>query len=219
MVGHKKSWKRPDRKDWKDGRLIIRKVSGRADAEFESSSSREKFSTFLKTQAASRVVGSRYGKARVRVAQVVRGADGVHALRELSVDVLAEGDFAASFLEGDNALVLPTDTMKNTIYVLAGAARDRERGGVRRAGGAFLPGAQSGDAPRGADPARNPLGAADGRWAAASARLPGPGFGPPMARVAVSAGGRRATEEVESGIDDLCVLKTTGSGFRSFIGR
>ena len=43
----------------------------------------------------------------------------MHALRELSVDVLTEGEFAASFLEADNALVLPTDTMKNTVYVLA----------------------------------------------------------------------------------------------------
>ncbi len=68
---------------------------------------------------------SRYGKSRVRVARVTRGADGVHVLRELSVDVLAEGDFEASFLAGDNALVLPTDTMKNTLYVLGRPARDR----------------------------------------------------------------------------------------------
>ena len=66
-----------------------------------------------------RLISSRYGKARVRVARVARGADGTQSLRELSIDVLAEGEFAESFLQGDNRLVLPTDTMKNTLYVLA----------------------------------------------------------------------------------------------------
>lgn len=62
---------------------------------------------------------NRYGKARVRVAKVVRGADGVHDLREFTIDVLATGDFAACFAAGDNAHILPTDTIKNTVYALA----------------------------------------------------------------------------------------------------
>lgn len=62
---------------------------------------------------------NRYGKARVRLAKVVRGADGVHALREFTVGVLATGDFVACFAEGDNAHILPTDTIKNTVYGLA----------------------------------------------------------------------------------------------------
>ena len=42
-----------------------------------------------------------------------------HELLELSVDVLLEGDFADSYLTGDNRKIVATDSMKNTVYVLA----------------------------------------------------------------------------------------------------
>lgn len=59
-----------------------------------------------------------YGKSRVRLTKVVRrGAR--HDLYEFSVDVQLEGDFAPAYLEGDNRLVVATDTMKNTVYVVA----------------------------------------------------------------------------------------------------
>src|SRR5690242_2141592 len=61
-----------------------------------------------------------YGKSRVRVMKVTRGADR-HELAELSVNVQFEGDFNAAHLEGDNRSVLPTDTMKNTVNALAKA--------------------------------------------------------------------------------------------------
>ncbi|MFZ0589827.1 MAG: urate oxidase [Bryobacteraceae bacterium] len=59
-----------------------------------------------------------YGKTRVRLTYVDR-ARVPHDVRELSVNVLFEGDFGAAFTDGDNAKILPTDTMKNTVYVLA----------------------------------------------------------------------------------------------------
>ena len=40
-------------------------------------------------------------------------------LRDLSVAVRFEGDYDASYIDGDNRDVLPTDTMKNTVYALA----------------------------------------------------------------------------------------------------
>lgn len=58
-----------------------------------------------------------YGKSRVRVMKVVRD-DGRHDVRELSVDIALSGDFEAVH-RGDNALCLPTDTMKNTVYAMA----------------------------------------------------------------------------------------------------
>lgn len=59
-----------------------------------------------------------YGKQKVRLTQVLRrGAR--HELIEISVDILFEGDFAASFERADNSGVLPTDTIKNTVYALA----------------------------------------------------------------------------------------------------
>ena len=59
-----------------------------------------------------------YGKCAVRLVKVVR--DGArHHLHDLTVDVRVEGDFAAAHVAGDNSAVLPTDTMKNTVYALA----------------------------------------------------------------------------------------------------
>jgi urate oxidase len=61
---------------------------------------------------------NRYGKSRVRLVQVKRKT-GWHDLREWTVDVLLEGEFESCFAEGDNSKILPTDTMKNTVYSLA----------------------------------------------------------------------------------------------------
>src|SRR5712671_3030419 len=62
---------------------------------------------------------NRYGKSRVRLVKVERHGSR-HDLRELNVDIHLSGDFEAAYVEGDNRLVLPTDTMKNTVYALAG---------------------------------------------------------------------------------------------------
>ena len=61
---------------------------------------------------------NRYGKSRVRLVQVKRHA-GRHDFREWTVEILLEGDFQSCFLDGDNSKILPTDTMKNTVYSLA----------------------------------------------------------------------------------------------------
>jgi len=60
----------------------------------------------------------RYGKSRVRVLKVLRDGD-LHTIKELSARVLLEGEFDRSFTAADNADVVATDTMKNTINVLA----------------------------------------------------------------------------------------------------
>jgi len=59
-----------------------------------------------------------YGKSNVRLTKVTRLPDR-HELAQWSIDVLLEGDFAESYIAGDNRNVVATDTMKNTIYVLA----------------------------------------------------------------------------------------------------
>ena len=59
-----------------------------------------------------------YGKTRVRLTYIDRARD-PHTVRELSVNILFKGEFAAAYREGDNSIVLPTDTMKNTVYILA----------------------------------------------------------------------------------------------------
>ncbi len=61
---------------------------------------------------------NRYGKSRVRLVKVERhGAR--HELKDLTLDVQLSGDFDAAYLRGDNRQILPTDTMKNTVYALA----------------------------------------------------------------------------------------------------
>jgi urate oxidase len=59
-----------------------------------------------------------YGKCDIRLTKVVRRANR-HDLTELSVDVELRGDFAETYLKGDNRNVVATDSMKNTVYALA----------------------------------------------------------------------------------------------------
>ncbi|HEX4594906.1 MAG TPA: hypothetical protein VH157_11555 [Bryobacteraceae bacterium] len=59
-----------------------------------------------------------YGKSRVRLMKLARRA-GRHDLKEITLEILFQGDFASCYEEGDNSQVLPTDTIKNTVYVLA----------------------------------------------------------------------------------------------------
>lgn len=62
---------------------------------------------------------SAYGKSKIRLVQVARRADR-HDLRDLTVAIQFDGDFDESYVDGDNSEILPTDTMKNTVYGLAG---------------------------------------------------------------------------------------------------
>lgn len=59
-----------------------------------------------------------YGKSSVRFAKVMRRPN-YHDFKEVSVNIQLEGNFETVYTEGDNRKVLPTDTMKNTVYALA----------------------------------------------------------------------------------------------------
>jgi urate oxidase len=59
-----------------------------------------------------------YGKSQIRLTKVSRHAGG-HDLKELCVAVELHGDFADSYLHGDNRRIVATDTMKNVVYALA----------------------------------------------------------------------------------------------------
>jgi urate oxidase len=62
---------------------------------------------------------NRYGKSAIRLVKIVRGPDR-HEVRDLTVAIALEGEFGASYVAGDNANVVATDTMKNTVYAFAG---------------------------------------------------------------------------------------------------
>jgi urate oxidase len=66
---------------------------------------------------------NRYGKSRVRLVKLRRPAAGArdlpHEIVDLTIDIQLEGAFEPMYVNGDNAGCLPTDTMKNTVYVFA----------------------------------------------------------------------------------------------------
>ncbi len=73
---------------------------------------------------------NRYGKSAIRLVKIVRAPFG-HRVRDLTVAVQLEGDFDSSYVDGDNSLVVATDTMKNTVYAFA---REHLTGAVERFG-------------------------------------------------------------------------------------
>jgi urate oxidase len=154
-----------------------------------------------------------YGKSRVRMVKVARRGER-HDLQELTVNVAFEGDFAAAHIDGDNSLVLPTDTMKNTVYALAAQSPEIEEieAFALRLTDHFLT-----NHPQ---VSRVTVEIAEARWERIA-------VGGRPHRHAFTKGGDEkrtarvaATREgatVEAGIEDLVVLKTTGSGFAGYV--
>ena len=66
----------------------------------------------------AKLTGHQYGKARVRVLKILRDGP-VHTLKDLEVAARLKGDFESSYTNGDNTKVVATDTIKNTINVFA----------------------------------------------------------------------------------------------------
>ena len=64
------------------------------------------------------LVKSTYGKGRVRVMRIHRDGER-HEVRELTVKVMLEGDFARSYTAADNSKAVATDTMKNIVNICA----------------------------------------------------------------------------------------------------
>jgi len=152
-----------------------------------------------------------YGKAKVRLMKVTR--DGPrHTLKELDVSVMLQGDFEASYTRGDNRLVVPTDTMKNLVNILAWERLATENEEFALALGAhflktYLQVSQV------------DIGLAERRWErlAVAGRAHDHSFAQrEPARPTVRAVCARSGSSVESGIEDLLILKTTGSGFEGF---
>jgi len=153
---------------------------------------------------------NRYGKSRIRLVTVDRSMDR-HEMRDLTVDVSLEGDFTAAHVDGDNANLVATDTMKNTVYAFArehltgppevlGLAVARHFAAYPQVDKAVITLRQHG-------------------WT----RIPLASGGSPdaftrsgdLTRVAIVAASARGAT-VEAGIEDLTVMKTTRSAFTGF---
>jgi urate oxidase len=59
-----------------------------------------------------------YGESLVRLLRVVR-QQSRHDVKEMALGIRFDGEFEEAHTKGDNRRILPTDTMKNTVYVLA----------------------------------------------------------------------------------------------------
>jgi urate oxidase len=148
-----------------------------------------------------------YGKSEVRLVKVTRGEDR-HELIDLTVDVALEGDFDAAHTSGDNTGMLATDTMRNTVYALA---RTHPVDQIESFGITLVQRYLE----AGPSVTRATVRIAEHPWARVGSNPHAFQRGSGGTRVAtVSGDGSELT--IEAGIDDLLVLKTTGSGWSGF---
>jgi urate oxidase len=159
------------------------------------------------------IVGAnQYGKSEVRMVAVDRGSER-HRLCDLNVGITLSGDLDDVHVTGDNANVVATDTQKNTVFAFARQAPVGEiEDFALRLGRHFVT-------------AFEPIRRARVHIQSAGWRPIEVGGEPhPHAFTREGAEQRTATavcesggEWVISGIEDLVVLKTSGSEFTGFI--
>ena len=153
----------------------------------------------------------RYGKARVRVAKILRGKD-QQSIVDVDVAAMLQGDFETSYTSGDNTKVVATDTIKNTINVLA-----QEKLGEEIELFAITLGEHFLERYKQVELARIEISERDWR------RMDIDGKPHPHSFVAGSDAKKfanavctRDSQTLESGIRDFVILKTTQSGFENY---
>jgi urate oxidase len=146
-----------------------------------------------------------YGKSGIRLVRI--GRDGArHEVQDVTVSIRFEGEFAAAHAEGDNADVLPTDTMKNTVYALAkdSAGGDIEDFGLELSRHFLRDNPQV---------SRVDVSIEERAWD----RLGETAFeGSTEERRTARVSRSRADVTVESGLKNLLILKSARSGFSGF---
>ena len=146
-----------------------------------------------------------YGKSRVRVAKIKRLPDR-HDFCDLTVAIRLQGSFEDSYLTGDNSLIVPTDTMKNSVYAIAGAS-DLEPIELfaRRLGEHFLSTHQHVTSAW--------IEVVEHQWD----RIDPYAFEQGQARRLATVAVKRDSVTIHAGIDNLVLLKTTKSSFEGFL--
>jgi len=160
-----------------------------------------------------KILHDNYGKSRVRLMKVARQGE-IHELQNLTVNVAFEGDFTDVHTTGDNSQVLPTDTMKNTVYTLSQQTQEIEEieTFALRLADHFL---------MNNNPVtRVTIEIAEHEWTRITVNDQPHQHsfikGSDEKRTTTVRASRDGTT-VESGIQDLIVLKTTKSGFVGFV--
>ena len=137
-----------------------------------------------------------------------------HDLQNITVNIALQGDFDDIHFKGDNSKCLPTDTMKNTVYALAAQTdeiEEIERFGMRLA--RYFIECNEQISTVAIDIVEHPY-----------TRMMSNGEPHPHAftkdegeKRTASIQMSREETSIESGIEDLIVLKTTKSGFSGFV--
>jgi len=149
-----------------------------------------------------------YGKSEVRLVKVDRGPDR-HELHDLTVDVALSGDFEPAHVQGDNTGLLATDTMRNTVYALA-------RTHPIESPEAFASVLVSHFLQAGPSVTSARVRIVEHPWARLGEHPHGFQRAAGGEHVATVTGDGTDTT-VEAGIDDLLVLRTTGSGWEGYL--
>jgi urate oxidase len=158
-----------------------------------------------------KLIAHRYGKARVRVVKILRGQDR-QSIVEIEVAAMLEGDFESSYTAGDNTKVVPTDTIKNTINILA-----KEKLGEEIEPFAIALGKHFLDRYQQVASAKIDISERDWRRMEIDGKPHPHSFvAGNDARMFTCVVCKRESQTVESGVRDLVILKSTGSGFENY---
>jgi urate oxidase len=154
-----------------------------------------------------------YGKSGVRLVKVKRDSP-LHTLTEWKVEVLLSGDFESCFTAGDNSSILPTDTMKNTVYSRARESKAECIEDFARELAEFFLG-------RNPQVERVNINIASSPWehVVSQGKLHPSTFirGSCESQTTAVTYSQNGAVSVASGFDNLVVLKTANSGFEGFI--
>ena len=155
---------------------------------------------------------NRYGKSRVRISRITRHGDR-HDFQEWTVRVLLQGEFETSYTEANNSKVLPTDTMKNTVYFVARGSKAATMEEFAMELGDYLIDnhAQVSHASVEIREKAWTRMIVDGKPEATTFKLGGP-----EAQTVLATRDRSGAWGITSGVDGLTILKTTKSAFTGY---
>lgn len=146
-----------------------------------------------------------YGKSRVRLIKLAR-REGRHDVKEITFQILFRGDFLSCYETGDNSKILPTDTIKNTVYALA---RRHDIVSIEEFGQHLVEHFLKNNP----QVAEVRVEMTEHLWS----RIAAAAFTRESQKRTALLIGTRDGVTIEAGIDDLTILKSRGSAFEGYI--
>ena len=158
------------------------------------------------------LASNRYGKGRVRTMRVDRRGH-QNTVREMTLEVMLEGDFERAYTNADNRAVIATDTIKNIVNIVA---REEVESGAET----FCQAVAKRFLDAYAHIESVTVTGQETRWrrmvidgVAHPHGFTLDGNGKPIVRLVQT----RAERRMESGIEDFTFMKSTGSGWTDYL--